>query len=340
MYVCVCVRISSLICLFLLVKTQILLHLCSYATLRPCGRILATIALLGYTTKVFGLMFTPPVCFLCAIFKLGENACLIMLILSRALTLALAMVSFFSSVPPLKQLVAVHAQYPSLREIDGDEPHFTNERVPGHRLPLLSQEVAHLPIQSPPNSRTLRIVQLTDIHLGTVTTPDDIRQFCMEIVNDIRPDLVLLTGDMLTTPYLTVAGEALRYALEPLKQMPGHVFGCLGNHDLESEDTIRDALISSGVTLLVDEATEITLDNCDCPIQIIGFQYRKPVAANADCYRSLLERYPPSTPDTLRLVLVCCSCIWFSVLSFSFSLSLRVFFISFVSCLFAVLSFS
>jgi predicted MPP superfamily phosphohydrolase len=85
-----------------------------------------------------------------------------------------------------------------------------------------------------------------------------------------KPDLVFLTGDFLT---MESQGdpELLRRALEPLRAMPGKVFACRGNHDHEAPETVASALEANGVTLLVDEAREVTTEAG--PVQIVGMDF-------------------------------------------------------------------
>jgi hypothetical protein len=80
--------------------------------------------------------------------------------------------------------------------------------------------------------RPLRVVQITDPHLGPFMSVERLASICQRAV-DKSPDLVLLTGD-----FLTMESQAdpklLQSALAPLQQLPGRVFACLGNHDHEA----------------------------------------------------------------------------------------------------------
>jgi predicted MPP superfamily phosphohydrolase len=121
-----------------------------------------------------------------------------------------------------------------------------------------------------PESRPLRIVQITDPHLGPFMSVDRLRRICERAVA-ARPDLVLLTGD-----FLTMESQAdptlLGRALAPLKELPGHCFACLGNHDLEAPEHVRAGLSSAGVTLLVDETSRV--ETSAGTVEILGFDFR------------------------------------------------------------------
>jgi uncharacterized protein len=64
----------------------------------------------------------------------------------------------------------------------------------------------------------------------------------------------------------------LARALAPLRALEGRVFACLGNHDHEAPETVRAALASAGVWLLVDEATLVRTDAGT--VQIVGMDFR------------------------------------------------------------------
>jgi len=85
--------------------------------------------------------------------------------------------------------------------------------------------------------RPLRIVQITDPHLGPFMSVARLRRIAARAVAK-KPDLVFLTGDFLTMESQSDP-ELLRRALEPLRAMPGKVFACRGNHDLEAAPTSR-----------------------------------------------------------------------------------------------------
>lgn len=117
--------------------------------------------------------------------------------------------------------------------------------------------------------RPLRLVQITDPHLGPFMSVERLAGICQRAVEK-NPDLVLLTGD-----FLTMESQAdprlLRAALAPLKQLPGRVFACLGNHDHEALATVRHALDDNGVRLLVDEA--VSVDTAAGRVQLVGMDF-------------------------------------------------------------------
>jgi uncharacterized protein len=118
-------------------------------------------------------------------------------------------------------------------------------------------------------ARPLRLVQITDPHLGPFMSVERLARICQRAV-DKSPDLVVLTGDFLTMES-QADPQLLQHALAPLKQLPGRVFACLGNHDHEAPLIVRRALADNGVTLLVDEAT--TLETAAGRVQLVGMDF-------------------------------------------------------------------
>lgn len=153
---------------------------------------------------------------------------------------------------------------------------------------------SHTPFRT---ERPLRVVQITDPHLGPFMSVGRLRGICARAVEH-DPDLVVLTGDFLT---MESQGDSslLTQALEPLQALPGRVFACLGNHDHEAPQTVRDALAANGVHLLVDEA--IRVETGAGPVQVLGMDFAW--TRRAERMRAVCDRYPRD-PTALRLVLL------------------------------------
>jgi predicted MPP superfamily phosphohydrolase len=175
------------------------------------------------------------------------------------------------------------------------------------RVPLAQagpSAVTRLPVERyrrrapvPLATRPLRVVQISDPHLGPWQPVTKLqRRLASLLAHD--PDLVLLTGDFLTMESAGTPG-ALGRAFDPLRAVEGRSFAILGNHDLESEDEVRAALIATGVQLLVDE--EAVVETAAGPVQIIGaaWVWRQ----RREQLHALLGRIP-RRPGHLRLLLL------------------------------------
>jgi predicted MPP superfamily phosphohydrolase len=145
--------------------------------------------------------------------------------------------------------------------------------------------------------RPLRIIQITDPHLGPFMSVERLAGICQRAV-DKAPDLVLLTGDFLTMES-QADPELLTRALAPLGQLPGRVFACLGNHDHEAPLIVRQALAHNGITLLVDEAT--LSDTPAGRVQLVGMDF---VWRNRKEHLARVCAEHPRQPGALRIVLL------------------------------------
>ncbi len=165
-------------------------------------------------------------------------------------------------------------------------------------------EVTRVPVErhrrrtpKPLHPRPLRIVQLTDPHLGPWQSVRRLRRNVSRLL-DHDPDLVLLTGDFLTMESNDTPG-ALAEALEPLQRLPGRCFAIFGNHDHEAPDEVRDAMKRNAVTLLVDD--EAVADTPVGPVQLVGADYHR--RDRAERIEGLLQRFPRRNGH-LRLLLL------------------------------------
>lgn len=136
------------------------------------------------------------------------------------------------------------------------------------------------------DERPLRVVQITDPHIGPFMSVATLHAICARAAAR-DPDLVLLTGDLLTMESQRDPAW-LASALAPLKALPGRCFACLGNHDHEALETVITALSACGVTLLVDDLA--TADTALGPVEILGFDFVwRDRAAHL---RGVCERFP------------------------------------------------
>jgi predicted MPP superfamily phosphohydrolase len=107
-----------------------------------------------------------------------------------------------------------------------------------------------------PRLHGLRLVQLTDIHVGNFMKQDKLERY-VHVVNDLQPDIVALTGDFIgSSPHFIPACAA---ALGKIEAREG-LFACLGNHDYwVGAHNVADALERAGVRVLRNEAQPLTL---------------------------------------------------------------------------------
>ncbi len=165
-------------------------------------------------------------------------------------------------------------------------------------------EVTRVPVErhrvhrpAPLDHEPLRLVQITDPHLGPWQTVRGLQRTVQRLV-DRDPDLILLTGDFLTMESNATPG-ALAAALEPLRKHADRCFAAFGNHDHEAPDEVRHGLETNGIRLLVDE--EALVETRVGPVQIIGADYVG--KGRREHLHELLARFP-RREGALRLLML------------------------------------
>ncbi|MBK8208497.1 MAG: metallophosphoesterase [Planctomycetes bacterium] len=125
------------------------------------------------------------------------------------------------------------------------------------QLPPVIRRV-QLPVRAP-GLRGLRIVQFSDVHIGSYLERDRLREIS-EAVNAQRPDLVVCTGDLIDNRL-----EQLEFAQNLLGRLKPRVgtFMCMGNHEYIAaqgdEAAVKAAYAEAGATVLVDTAIKLPL---------------------------------------------------------------------------------
>ncbi len=159
----------------------------------------------------------------------------------------------------------------------------------------------------------IRIAHLSDLHLGVPSRGQRAAEDAVKWVVERRPDIVCVTGDL-------VSRRAGMLLLERLLRELGPCYVVLGNHDFaDSRDPFSqridpagiDAL--EGVTLLGNESVE--LEHRGCRVQIVGVDPRTYAARDAHpeeladpaaSLRILLCHFPGIArriPDVFHLIL-------------------------------------
>ncbi|MCB9178797.1 MAG: metallophosphoesterase [Flavobacteriales bacterium] len=143
--------------------------------------------------------------------------------------------------------------------------------------------VARIPVRSagiPKAFNGLRIVQISDMHLGSYGDDTSIVQKGVDMINAEKPDLILFTGDLVND----YADEAEKFVpiLSKLEAPMGK-FSILGNHDYsdyvkwdsataksENLEKLKKLQHDMGFTLLLDR--NVTLQKDGDQVGLIGVQ--------------------------------------------------------------------
>ena len=75
-----------------------------------------------------------------------------------------------------------------------------------------------------------RIVQFSDLHIGTLTTPQKEIPQIVKLCNSLQPDIVAFTGDLVDTRYNELQ-PSIKSALKQLNAKDG-IYAIMGNHDI------------------------------------------------------------------------------------------------------------
>ena len=109
------------------------------------------------------------------------------------------------------------------------------------------------------------IALLSDFHYDSYFSVHPIRR-AVEMVNELRPDLIALTGDFVSVPWFGDRAKGAALA-EPCAQLlgklqaPHGVWAVLGNHDAFTEpDRITDVIQAVGIPVLSNRSVPIEKD--------------------------------------------------------------------------------
>lgn len=95
-----------------------------------------------------------------------------------------------------------------------------------------------------------KLVQMSDFHYDGVRLSDKMLSQAIAIANQAKPDLILLTGDFITTSTATL--DQLAKYLKKLQSRHG-IYAVLGNHDLyykNSQTEVTTTLTNIGIHVL------------------------------------------------------------------------------------------
>ena len=119
----------------------------------------------------------------------------------------------------------------------------------------------------------LRIAQLSDLHVGLLTSQKKIRRAIHRAAAE-RPDLTVFTGD-----YLCYSPKFLGLLKELISEVEGPAVAVLGNHDYWTDgEGVRKVFEHAGISVLRNAHTEIMFNHA--PLDVVGID--DAVTAHAD----------------------------------------------------------
>jgi uncharacterized protein len=174
-----------------------------------------------------------------------------------------------------------------------------------------------IPIRNLPRSlEGMTIAQISDLHVGAYVREKELRRI-VDLVNDLRPDLVVVTGDILDWD-LSSLPDAVR-GLEGLKAPLGK-YAVLGNHDIYADRysyakgfrggvEITKGMDSVGIRTLRNEVVELGDGPARLGLMGLDWLSSNPNAPNFFGYiqgetrRQLARMSAQLAPETPRILL-------------------------------------
>jgi hypothetical protein len=117
----------------------------------------------------------------------------------------------------------------------------------------------------------LKIVQLSDIHIGDFMPQDEVRR-AVAMANDLKPDLAVVTGD-----FVSDENDPLEACIAELSKLraPLGTWGCNGNHEIYAgaEGASQQLFSQYGMRLLRQENTQLEFQGGK--FNLIGVDYQR-----------------------------------------------------------------
>lgn len=169
----------------------------------------------------------------------------------------------------------------------------------GYTLGQRQLRIVRVPLEIPGLRRRLRVVQISDVHVGQNLSPQQLKRF-VEKVNDQKPDLVCITGDIVDNPRVSLQRP---FALLAQLRAAHGVYAILGNHDhYAGADRVTSALAAAGIRLLRDEGLTIEIDGQK--LHLLGLDDRGRDWARGLLVDPLLPTLAGEAPQGVPLVLL------------------------------------
>ncbi len=151
----------------------------------------------------------------------------------------------------------------------------------------------------PANVAPLRIVALSDLHLGRLAS-DGFLSNVANLIEPLSPDIVVFLGDILETDFDPSEAPAMAAVLQRLKPRLG-IWGVMGNHEyLEGKGKLNERVLDQiGIRMLIDQWVMLG-ERPGEKILLIG---RRDRYAGRKPLQKLIADVPEEDGDALKILL-------------------------------------
>lgn len=145
------------------------------------------------------------------------------------------------------------------------------------------------------SGKAVRIVQISDLHVERLTQRE---RALPAIVDALEPDLIVLTGDFLSTSY-NDDPRSLADLETVLGQLsaPGGVYAVWGTVEVDLPELLRPCLEKLGIIVLEDRAVALWIQ--DHPLWLMGLTCSRDLVLDGAQLRGLLKSHPPGATSIL-----------------------------------------
>ncbi len=151
-------------------------------------------------------------------------------------------------------------------------------------------------LQWPQNAETLRLLHLSDLHVERLTQRE---AQLLELVEQTKPDLIVITGDYLNLSYVNdpTARTEVRKVLAKLSA-PYGVYATLGSPTVDPRDTTPSLFAGLNIRLLRDEVAVLDFGD-GRTLSLLGMDCEHDLETDASVLRNLIALTPPTSTRIL-----------------------------------------
>ncbi len=133
---------------------------------------------------------------------------------------------------------------------------------------LVIEEYSIINEKIPLNFHGLKIVQFSDLHYGTTIKEDELKNVINKI-NELNPDIIFFTGDLIDNSYKISEDEEKLITKELNRLEPNiGIYAVRGNHDIN--DNFENIIKNTNIKLLNNQNKLLYFNNSFTPIILIA----------------------------------------------------------------------